>query len=371
MRIEHHQVHHVRPRHLLVRIVTDGGLVGWGEATLEGHTLAVAGAIGQLMRMIAGEDPRRIEHLWQRMYRGSFYRGGPVLGSAISGIEQALWDILGKSLNAPVHALLGGAVRDRIRMYAQIDASTPERAVEDYRRKRATGITAFKLVPWDAVKPVDSPAVVQRVVDTMEALRTEAGDGVDFALDAHGRLSPAMSIRVAEAIAPYQPMFLEEPCLPENVDAMVTVARSTTVPIATGERLITRWAFREVIEKQAAAILQPDPSHVGGILETRKIAAMAETYYMAVAPHCPLSGVALAACLAVDACLPNFLIQEHVTLGEDLLAEPFVIEGGHVAVSTKPGLGIEIDESKLAALACDGHWQTPELRHDDGAVADW
>ncbi|HOQ85656.1 MAG TPA: galactonate dehydratase [Phycisphaerae bacterium] len=371
MRIANYRLLHVRPRFLLVRIETDTGLVGWGEATLEGNSLAVAAAVDQLMAMIEGEDPRRIEHLWQRMYRAGFYRGGPVLCSAISGVEHALWDILGKSLNVPVHVLLGGAVRDRIRMYGQIHGNTPDAVLEQYRQRRAEGLTAFKLPIPGPVKVIDTPATVERLTAILAALREEAGDDVNFALDAHGRLSPAMSIQVAAALAPYRPMFLEEPCLPENVDAMVTIARSTTVPIATGERLMTRWGFREVIEKQAATILQPDPAHVGGILETRKVAAMGETYYMAVAPHCPLSAVALAACLQVDAVLPNFLVQEFVTLGEDLLVEPFKLEDGHLPVPQGPGLGIEIDETKLESLIYDGRWRTPEYRHDDGSVADW
>jgi galactonate dehydratase len=371
MRIEAHRIHHVRPRFLLVQLLTDGGLAGWGEATLEGNGPAVAGAVDQLMEMIRGEDPRRIEHLWQRMYRGNFYRGGPVLCSAISGIEQALWDILGKSLGVPVHALLGGAVRDRIRMYAQVHGGTPEAVVSQYRVRRAEGLTAFKLPMPGPVGIVDTPAVVDNMAAIMGALRAEAGPGIDLAIDAHGRLSPAMSIRLAAAVAPASPMFIEEPCLPENVDAMVMVARSTPVPIATGERLFTRWGFREVVEKQAAAILQPDPSHAGGILESRRIAAMGETYYMAAAPHCPLGAVALAACLQLDACLPNFLVQEFVTLGEDLLVRPFRLEAGYLAVPQGPGLGIEIDEAKLAGLVFDGRWRSPEYRHADGSVADW
>ncbi len=371
MRIARHQLYHIRPRYLLLTLETDTGLIGWGEPTLEGQTQAVAAAVESLLRLIADEDPRRIEHLWQRMYRGGFYRGGPVLCSAISGIEQALWDILGKSLNVPVYQLLGGAVRDRIRIYGQIGSATPEAALEHYRKRRAEGLTAFKFGPWQAIKPVDSPAVVEQAVAVVEALRNEAGSSIDLALDAHGRLSPAMAIRFARALEPYHPLFLEEPCLPENIDTMVTVARSTSIPIATGERLFTKWGYRQVLEKQAAAILQPDLSHMGGIFEARKVAAMAEVYYASVAPHCPLSAVSLAACLQLDACTPNFLMQEHISLGEDLLVEPFVIRDGYVDLPTGPGLGIDVDEGKLAALIYDGAWQTPELRHEDGSVADW
>jgi len=194
---------------------------------------------------------------------------------------------------------------------------------------------------------------------------------VDVGIDFHGRLSPAMAIRMAKALEPYYPMFIEEPVLPENADALVTVARSTSIPIATGERLFTKWGFREVLEKQAAVILQPDISHAGGILECKKIAAMAECYYAAVAPHCPLGPVALAACLQLDACIPNFLVQEHVTLGDGYLKKPFEIVDGYIAVPQGPGLGIELDEDALADKAYDGSWETPRLWHADGSVADW
>lgn len=371
MKITDYQLYHVRPRYLLLRIETDEGIHGWGEPSLEGHAPAVEAAVRSLMRLIRDEDPRRIEHLWQRMYRGGFYRGGPVLCSAISGIEQALWDILGKSLGAPAYQLLGGRVRDRIRVYGQIGSRRPEILLERFRRLRAKGMTMAKFSPWWATKAVDSPAVIERAVDMMAAVREEAGSRFDLALDCHGRLSPAMAIRFARALEPYHPMFLEEPCLPENVDSMVTVARSTSIPIATGERVFTRWGYREVLEKQAAAIVQPDLSHVGGIFEARKVAAMAEVYYAAVAPHCPLSAVSLAACLQLAACIPNFLAQEHVNLGEELLVEPFVIKDGYVDVPTRPGLGIEVDLDKLQALLYDGNWTTPELRHEDGSVADW
>ena len=371
MKIESYRLYHVRPRFLLLRIETDTGLHGWGEPTLEGHTPIVAAAVDRMMGLIRDEDPRRIEHLWQRMYRSGFYRGGPVLCSAISGIEQALWDILGKSLNVPVYQLLGGRVRDRIRVYGQMRGRRPEIILERFRRLRARGITMVKFSPWRAVNMIDAPAVVDRVTRIVAAVREEAGPDIEIALDAHGRLTPAMSIQFAKALEPYRLAFLEEPCLPENVDALVTVARSTTIPIATGERLFTKWGYREVLEKQAAAIIQPDLSHVGGIFEARKIAAMAETYYATVAPHCPLSAVSLAACLQLAACTPNFLAQEQLTLGENLLTEPFVIKEGHVDVPTKPGLGIEVDEEKLAAITNEGSWRTPELRHKDGSVADW
>jgi len=371
MRLADLRLYHVKPRYLLVRLETDNGLVGWGEATLEGRSRTTATAVTELFETIRDEDPRRIEHIWQRMYRGGFYRGGAVLCSAMSGIEQALWDILGKALHAPVYQLLGGAVRDRIRLYHGIWSSTAEDAVRDLCNLRARGFTAFKVNPWQATGIVDHPSKIEYAVGIVSALREAGGSDVDIALDGHGRLSPAMAIQFARALEPYRPMFLEEPCLPENIDTMVRVAQSTCIPIATGERLFTKWGYREVLEKQAAAILQPDVSHCGGIFEARKIAAMAELYYAGVAPHCPLSAVALAACVQLAACAPNFVIQEHVSLGEDLLVEPFVPKDGYLELPTGAGLGIEVDERKLAALAYDGAWQSPELRHEDGSVADW
>lgn len=361
----------VKPRWLFLKVHTDAGIVGLGEPVVEGRSQTVAAAVHEIGRYLIGQDPRRIEHHWQAIYRGQFYRGGPVLCSALSGIEQALWDIVGQWLEVPVHQLLGGATRDRIRMYGWLGGETYGDYIESAKVSAAQGFTALKTGIPGAMNIVDTPAAVDRVVERFAAVREAVGRDVDVGIDFHGRVSPAMAVRLAQALEPYAPMFIEEPVLPENVDAMVTVARSTNIPIATGERLFTKWGFREVLEKQAAVILQPDLSHAGGILETKKIAAMAETYYAAVAPHCPLGPIALAACLQLDAGTPNFLVQEHVTLGEGYLKEPFVIEDGYIAVPTKPGLGIALDEEALADKVYDGAWETPRLWHQDGSVADW
>jgi len=361
----------VKPRWLFLKVHTNDGLVGWGEPIVEGWSRTVAACVAEMGRYLIGQDPRRIGHHWQALYRGGFYRGGPVLVSALSGIEQALWDITGKWLGVPVHQLLGGAVRDRVRVYAHVGGESAEAYAEKGRAALARGFTAVKTCPFGAVRFVEGPAFVEQVVARVAALREAAGKGVDIGLDFHGRVGPAMAIQLAKALEPLSPMFIEEPCLPENVDAMATVARSTTVPIATGERLFTKWGFREVLEKQAAAILQPDLSHAGGILEVRQIAAMAEAHYAAIAPHCPLGPIALAACLQVDACTPNFLCQEQVCLGEGYLKQPFVVKDGYVAVPTGPGLGIEVDEAALAGKLYDGSWETPRLWHEDGSVADW
>ena len=371
MKITQLETFFVKPRWVFLKVVTDEGLVGWGEPILEGWSRSVAEAVHEMGRYLVGQDPRLVTRHWQALYRGAFYRGGPVLLSALSGIEQALWDITGRWLGAPVHQLLGGAVRDRIRLYAHVHGENLGAYVERGRQSLARGFTAVKTTPWQAVRFVETKAFVDRAVAWVAALREAVGDRVDIAIDCHGRLSPAMAPRLAKALEPLFPMFLEEPCLPENVDLMATIARSTTIPIATGERLVTKWGFREVLQKQAAVILQPDLSHAGGIFEVRQIAAMAETYHAAVAPHCPLGPIALAASLQLDACTPNFLIQEHVTLGEGYLKTPFVVKDGYVDVPAGPGLGIEVDEAAVAEQAYDGGWENPRLWHEDGSLADW
>ncbi len=371
MKITRLETFFVKPRWLFLKVHTNEGIVGWGEPVVEGRSQTVAAAVHEIGRYLIDQDPRRIEHHWQAIYRGQFYRGGPVLCSALSGIEQALWDIAGKWLGQPVYQLLGGATRDRIRMYGWLGGATFGDYIESARVRVNEGFTALKMGLFDAVRIVDTPALVDDAVRRFAEIRQMVGPNVDVGVDFHGRCSPAMSIRLAKALEPYQPMFIEEPVLPENIDALVTVARSTTIPIATGERLFTKWGFREVLEKQAAVILQPDLSHAGGILECKKIAAMAECYYAAIAPHCPLGPIALAACVQLDACIPNFLVQEHVTLGEGYLKEPFKIVNGYIDVPAAPGLGVEVDEEALADKLYDGSWETPRLWHEDGSVADW
>lgn len=361
----------VKPRWLFLKVHTDAGIVGLGEPVVEGRAQTVAAAVREIGRYLIGKDPRRIEHHWQAIYRGQFYRGGPVLSSAISGIEQALWDIVGQWLGVPVYQLLGGAVRDKIRMYGWLGGETYGDYIESAKVSANQGFTCLKMGVDGAVNIVDTPAVADEIVARFADVRTAVGREVDVGIDFHGRVSPAMAVRLARALEPYDPMFIEEPVLPENVDALATVARSTTIPIATGERLFTKWGFREVLEKQAAAVLQPDLSHAGGILECKKIAAMGETYFTAVAPHCPLGPIALAACIQLDACIPNFLAQEHVTLGEGYLKEPFTIRDGYLDLPTRPGLGIELDDDALAGKLHDGSWETPRLWHADGSVADW
>lgn len=332
---------------------------------------------------ILGEDPRNIEKLWQMMYRGGFYRGGPVLMSAISGIEMALWDIKGKACGLPVYDMLGGPVRDKIRMYTHIkqvarkDGNTVDEMVEMARDRLRLGMTALKYSIIPPLPFVETQRGTQAHVERFAAVREAIGENVDLAIDFHGRVSSATAPRLIRALEPYHPFFIEEACLPENAEEMLRIAQSTPVPLAAGERLFTRFGFRELIEKQAVRILQPDVCHAGGIFETRKIAAMGETYHMALAPHNPLGPISLAACIQVDACTPNFLAQEYPgmpegwDLGQVLFKEPFVIRDGYIDVPKGPGLGVELREDALEALAYDGWRKNTILFYEDGAQADW
>lgn len=371
MKITEIELKHIKPRWLFLKIHTDEDITGYGEPILEGKAKSVEAAVREFFRYLKGKDPKKIEHHWQAVYRWSFYRGGPIIMSAISGIEQAMWDILGKYLNQPVYQLLGGSVREKIKVYAHVGGESPEEYAQNASNRIREGFKAIKMAPFGATRIVDTLKKVNEAVEKVKAVRESVGDHVDIGIDCHGRLSPSMAILMARALEPYFPMFLEEPCLPENVDTMARIARSTPIPIATGERLFTRWGFREVLEKQAASILQPDLCHAGGIMECRKISAMAEVYYAAVAPHNPLGPIALAACLQLDACTPNFLIQEQVTLGEGYVKEPFKLGGGYVEVPKKPGLGIELDEESIEEKVYPGDWENPHLTHEDGSVADW
>lgn len=372
MKITRLETFQVRPRWLLVRVHTDSDLIGWGEATLEGRSRTVETMIHEMGRWLVGQDPRRIEHIWQHLYRGGFYRGGPVHCSALSGVDMALWDILGRSLRVPVHQLLGGRVRDRIRMYAWIDTETADdyvNAVRDVCDRR--GLTAFKCNATSRMRPLSSPAALLEVSERFARLRKAVGPQFDIAVDFHGRLSFADAKRLARLLEPHLPMFIEEPTLPGSAADLREFANATNIPVAAGERLFTRWEFQELFALRAIRIAQPDIAHAGGISEVRRIAAAAESHDILLAPHCPLGPVALAACLQVDATAPNLLIQEHVTLGESLLVEPFALEDGHLRVPERPGLGIEIDDRKLSRATFDGVWDNPRFTAEDGGFAEW
>lgn len=357
----------VQPRFLFLKVHTDQGIIGLGEPIVEGRADTVATAIKEIEPYLLGKDPRLIVHHWQAIYRHAFYRGGPVLTSALSGIEQALWDIKGKALGVPVYELLGGPTRYRIKVYSH--AKTPsaiKRAIEQ-------GFTAFKSsVPNNRVSgAVASPKFIRETEEHFASLREAGGEEADIGIDFHGTISPQNAPILIKALEPYQPMFIEEPVNCQNVDVMARLAKNTHIPIATGERVFTKWGFREILEKGAASILQPDICHAGGILEVRIIAGMAEAHYASIAPHNPLGPISLACGLQLSASIPNFLCQEQVTLGEGYLKKPFVVKNGYVDLPVGPGLGIELDEEEIAEKL--GHdWVNPETYHPiDGSVVDW
>lgn len=374
--IETIAIHYRSRDFVFVRVHTDEGLIGTGEGTLEGRARTIQSAVNELKDYIVGEDPLRIEHLWQKMYRHTFYRGGPLLMSAISGVDQALWDIFGKASNLPVHQLLGGRVRDRIKVYANGPrGETPEELAESALQIVEDGFTAMKLCPFPATKPVDGQKVIHFARAVMEKVRDAVGPDIDLAIDCHGRLSPAMAITLGKAVAEYGIYFYEEPCLPENVATMATVAREVGIPVATGERLMTSWGFRDVLEQQAAVILQPDLAHCGGISAGRKIAVMGEVYYAGFAPHNPLSPVNMKASLHLDAATPGFIIQEWVwddkgSIRDEILLNPVKIKDGWAEIPMEPGLGTDLNLELCAANPAQGT-HLPVLWHDDGSVADW
>jgi len=369
------------PRVRLVKITTDTGISGWGETTLEGKPKSVVASVEELAEYFVGKDPLRIEHHWQHVYRSAFFRGGNVLMTALSGIDQALWDISGKHYGVPTHALLGGAVRDRIRVYAHwgIGSLTDEGKATARERLdmllKKGGYTAFKSGPGGKWRGHEPPSMIDDFVERAYLMRDWVGPDVELAFDFHGKMTPALAVEVCHEIKGMRPMFVEEPIPQENVDALKQVADKVPFPIATGERLLTRWGFREVIEKQAAAYLQPDTSHAGGITELKKIANMAEVYYQHILPHCAIGPVAFSASMQVDAVVPNFLAQEQIDqgLGGGLFVDDWVVEDGHIDLPTKPGLGFEIDK-QAAQVTVDEYCEElggEYFYETDGSVADW
>lgn len=370
------------PRWLFLKIETDTGIVGWGEPVLEGRAASVAAAVEELSDYLIGKDPRRIEDHWTVLYRAGFYRGGGIHMSALAGIDQALWDIKGRALGVPVHELLGGQVRDRIKVYSWIGGDRPAETAAQAKAAVERGFSAVKMNGPEELQYVDSRDKVEKVVANVAAVREAVGPNIGIGVDFHGRVHRPMARVLLDALRPYHLMFVEEPVLSEHVDGIADVLRNSATPIALGERLYSRWDFKDVITSGVVDIIQPDLSHAGGITEVRKIAAMAEAYDIAVAPHCPLGPVALAACLQLDAVAYNAVIQEqslgiHYNTSNDLLdyiADPtvFAYEDGSVAIPQGPGLGIEVDEEYVRERAAEGHrWRNPVWRHDDGSFAEW
>lgn len=371
----------VPPRWLFLRIQTNEGITGWGEPVVEGRAETVRAAIAELSDLLVGEDPLRIEDHWQVLTRGGFYRGGPVLSSAVAGIDQALWDIAGKTYGAPVHQLLGGPVREKARVYSWIGGDEPGQVADQAREQIEAGFTAVKMNASGRMEPIETLAATRAVIDRVAAVRDAIGPDRDLVVDFHGRASTALSRRLLPLLEPLSPLFVEEPSLPEYSRDLARLVEHTTVPIATGERLYSRWDFRDVLTS-GIAVVQPDVSHAGGISEVRRIAALAETHDVSLAPHCPLGPIALAASLQVAFATPNFLIEEqsigiHYNQGSELLeylVDPsgFRFSDGFAALPTAPGLGIEIDESAVRRAAETGHrWRNPVWRGSDGAFREW
>ena len=381
MRISRIETFLVPPRWLFVRVETDTGIVGWGEPVVEGRSETVRTAVEQLSELLLGEDPLRIEDHWQVMTKGSFYRGGPILSSAVSGLDQALWDIAGKVLGVPVHQLLGGHVRDRIRMYGWVGGDEPAEVADAISAQLAVGLTAVKMNASGRMSPIASVAEIDGVVQRVAAARAVLGEHRDVAVDFHGRFTLADSKRIAPLLEPLHPFFLEEPVVPENSHLLGRLTSATSIPVATGERLYSRQEFLPVFQA-GIAIAQPDLSHAGGITEVHKIASLAEIFDVQLAPHCPLGPIALAACLQVGFATPNFLIQEqsigiHYNRGAEVLdylvdKTPLAFVDGCIERLTGPGLGIEVDENAVRAADRRGHaWRSPVWRHADGSFAEW
>ena len=363
----------IRGRALLLKMFTNEGLIGYGEPMNYEHWRVVAQAVADMAEYLVGRDPFQIEDHWQVLYRSSYSRSMPVLVSALSGIEMAMWDVMGKALGLPIWKLLGGSVRDRVRVYAGTEGDTPEACAEHARRQVAEGFTAVKIVPVPRpIRYVEPPKTVGEIVARVAAVREAVGGEVDVAVDFHRRLSPAMSMIMLKELEPFKLLFAEEPCHPENTEVLLAIARSTTVPIATGERHLTRWGFREIVEREAAAVLQPDIRHAGGISEMKKIANLAETHYLAVAPHNAAGPVGVAASVHVMATVPNFLVCEGGTSrGEGLFREPLVFRDGFIELPTGPGLGIEMEDEAIERVRDETYRHRSMWRfEEDGSYAD-
>lgn len=382
MKIRQVETFLVPPRWVFVRIATDADVVGWGEASLEGHGEAVRAAVHAFEDLLLGQDPRHVERHWQHMTKSGFYRGGPVFSSAIAGIDQALWDITGKALGVPVHELLGGPVRDKVRVYGWVGGDDPSGVGEAIAAQVEAGLTAVKMNasgPLDHLGTAeDTAGIVARAAAAREAL----GPDRDFALDFHGRVSAGYARRLLPLLEPFHPLFVEEPVLPENGATLARVVQGASVPIATGERLYSRWEVLPALEA-GVSVLQPDLAHAGGISEVRRIAAVAEAFDAAIAPHCPLGPLALAASLQVDFATPNVLIQEqsigiHYNAGSNELLDyvvdrsVFDFTDGYIHRPTGPGLGVEVDEAAVRRADEVGHrWRTPVWYRRDGSLAEW
>jgi len=382
MKITKLTTYRVPPRWMLLKIETDEGVVGWGEPVIEGRARTVETAVQEMEPFLIGQDPARINDLWQTMYRAGFYRGGAILMSAIAGIDQALWDIKGKVMGQPVYELLGGLVRDRMKMYSWVGGDRPSDIIEQITTLKKGGFDTFKMNGTEEMGMLDTSAKVDEAVKRVAEIRAAFGSTIEFGLDFHGRVAAPMAKILMRELEPFRPLFIEEPVLAEQAEYYPRLAEMTSIPIAAGERMYSRFEFKNVFAAGGLSIVQPDLSHAGGITECMKIAAMAEAYDIALAPHCPLGPVALAACLQVDFVSYNAVLQEqsmgiHYNRGGELLdyvinKEDFKITDGYIKPLTKPGLGVEVDEERVIAASKNApDWRNPVWRHADGSVAEW
>ena len=382
MKIKAVNTYLVRPRWGFVEICTDDGLCGWGEAVLEGHAATVQACVEEMREYLIGADPRRIEDIWTTLYRAGFYRGGGVLMSAIAGIDQALWDIKGKYFNAPVYELMGGACRDRMRVYSWVGGDRPTDVGAAAKERKDAGVTAVKMNATEELQYIDSYEKVDQVLERVAAIRESCGKYFGIAVDFHGRVHRPMAKVLAKKLEEFDPMFLEEPVLCEHMELFKEIADCCNIPIATGERLFTKYDFKRLFASGGVDIIQPDLSHAGGITEVKKIAAMAEAHDVALAPHCPLGPIALASCLQVDATSYNAVIQEqsmgiHYNVGKSVLdyvknKEDFAFVDGYVRLPGKPGIGVEVNRELVLEENRTPHsWKNPVWRHRDGSIAEW
>jgi galactonate dehydratase len=382
MKITRLTTYRVAPRWMFLKIDTDEGLVGWGEPVVEGRARTVEAAVAEFASLLVGQDPMRINDHWQAMYRGGFYRGGPILMSAIAGIDQALWDLKGKALGQPVHELLGGLVRSRMKTYSWVGGDRPSEVIAGIAALRERGIDTFKMNACEEFGLIDSARAVDAVVARVAEVRAAFGHTIEFGLDFHGRVGLPMAKVLLHELEPYRPLFVEEPVLAEHAEHYATLAASTMIPLAAGERMYSRFDFKRVFQAGGLSIVQPDLSHAGGISECFRIAAMAEAHDIALAPHCPLGPIALAACLQIDFVSHNAVLQEHsmgihYNRGADLLdyvlnPEDFRLVDGCIAPLPRPGLGVLVDEDRVKeASRAAVDWHNPVWRHVDGSVAEW
>jgi galactonate dehydratase len=382
MKITKLTTYRLPPRWMFLKIETDEGIVGWGEPVIEGRARTVETAVVEMGESLIGQDPSRINDIWQTLYRSNFYRGGPILMSAISGIDQALWDIKGKALGVPVYQLLGGLVRDKMKTYSWVGGDRPSDIVEQMKKLMAVGFDTFKMNGCEEMGIVDTARAVDKVVEKIGEIRAALGNSIDFGLDFHGRVSMPMASVLIRELEQFRPLFIEEPVLAEQAEYYPKIAERTFIPIAAGERMFSRFEFKRVFAQGGLSIVQPDLSHAGGITECVKIASMAEAYDIALAPHCPLGPIALASCLHVDFVSRNAVLQEqsmgiHYNKGGEVNdyvrnKDVFKFDQGYIHAMTGPGLGVEIDEEVVIERSKNApDWHNPVWRHPDGAVAEW